>query len=384
VLTEACEEAITAVDKRRRTPLHFALSNAGRKTVPSAVRLLLSLNQDIVNSIDNGPLPLRVLAEYAHAIKSDDEEKDEKRESVFRCLEYLFKAEPDPTADFLTALQSVPEWLAERAVVMPVVQILINEKIAQPFPTAVIMMDFYMITMVIVSYSFNVVESINRRHNDDPTDDALAGLQLVPLYLGAGYFALRECIQIISLLALKSFHIWLSKPGNYLNVIFVFLVVFWAINMDMGTGDKNNFRIGAAVSLIVIWTKFLAYLRNMMIDFALFVYGVFYIVRRLAAFLTALLVILVAFAQMFFTVFQQTEYCRNQPNTGRDEALILEDTKCGTNMLRPYCSFWFSFINVYTMLLGEVDETSFQDSGVATALFIIFMFLVVILLANVL
>lgn len=36
------------------------------------------------------------------------------------------------------------------------------------------------------------------------------------------------------------------------------------------------------------------------------------------------------------------------------------------------------------MLLGEVDDTNFQDSGVATALFVIFMFLVVILLANVL
>lgn len=36
------------------------------------------------------------------------------------------------------------------------------------------------------------------------------------------------------------------------------------------------------------------------------------------------------------------------------------------------------------MLLGEVDETNFKDSGVAVALFVIFMFLVVILLANVL
>lgn len=38
----------------------------------------------------------------------------------------------------------------------------------------------------------------------------------------------------------------------------------------------------------------------------------------------------------------------------------------------------------YTMLLGEVDEKAFRDSGVATALFVVFMFLVVILLANVL
>jgi ankyrin repeat protein len=88
VLTEACPEAINAKDKRERTPLHFALSNAGRKTVPAAVRLLLSLNREIVNSIDNGPVPLRVLAEYAATIKREDENREEKRESVFRCLDY--------------------------------------------------------------------------------------------------------------------------------------------------------------------------------------------------------------------------------------------------------------------------------------------------------
>ena len=98
VLTEACPEAINAKDKRQRTPLHFALSNAGRKTVPAAVRLLLSLNREIVNSIDNGPVPLRVLAEYAATIKREDENREEKRESVFRCLDYLLKADPEPTA----------------------------------------------------------------------------------------------------------------------------------------------------------------------------------------------------------------------------------------------------------------------------------------------
>lgn len=98
----------------------------------------------------------------------------------------------------------------------------------------------------------------------------------------------------------------------------------------------------------------------------------------------ALGVILIAFAQMFYTVFQQTAYCNEQPNNELDDEAILQLTRCDANLLRPYCEFWDSFLNVYTMLLGEVDENDFEDSGVATALFVIFMFLVVILLANVL
>lgn len=313
VLTEACPEAINAKDKRQRTPLHFALSNAGRKTVPAAVRLLLSLNREIVNSIDNGPVPLRVLAEYAATIKREDENRDEKRESVFRCLDYLLKADPEPTAGFLTALQSLPEWLSERAVVMIGVQNLLNEKISRPFPTAVLMLDFYILVMIVISYSLNVTHSIELRFGGQDNSDAIPGRQLVPLYLGAAYFAGREIVQVMSLISLKSFSLWLYDPSNYLNVVFVFIILYWTGRMQTGSGNDDSFRIGAAVCITVIWVKFVAYLRNVMIDFAVFVGGVFYVVRRLAAFLTALCVILIAFAQMFFTVFQQSAYCKEQP-----------------------------------------------------------------------
>ena len=294
----------------------------------------MSLDPDIVNSIDRGPLPLRVLAEYALTIKTEDEKREEKRESVRRCLEHILNANPDPSADFLTALQSLPDWLSERAVVLPVVQIILNEKISQRFPTAVLMLDFYVLVMIIVSYSFNVVKSIELREEDKP--HSIDTIQLIPMYVGACYFALREVIQIISLISLKSFNIWLYNPSNYLNVAFVFLILFWAARMDTGTGTKENFRIGSALSVIIIWVKLLAYLRNMLIDFAVFVGGLFHVVRRLAAFLTALLIILIAFAQMFFTVFQQTDTCKNQSYVGlgpldddvlnRKLTLLLQDT----------------------------------------------------------
>lgn len=382
MLTDAYPEAIQTKDKRDRTPLHFALSNAGRRTVPSAVRLLLSLRREIVNSIDNGPLPLRVLAEYASTIRTEDEKREEKQESVYRCLEHLLSANPEPTADFLTALQSLPDWLSERAVVMPVVQNLLNEKISQRFPTAVLMLDFYMLVLVIVFYFRSVEKSIKLRFNDNVDDDALSTIELLPLYLGGIYFTVREIIQVISLLSLKSLNLYLYDRSNAVNVSFVFLVFFWTTRMNMGTGDRDSFRVAAAVSASIMWVKLLAYLRNMMIDFAVFVGGVFYVVRRLAAFLTALIVILVAFAQMFHTTFQQTPYCLDRVD--RDPELVLHETRCEVSQIRPYCNLWDSFLSVYTMLLGEVDENNFEDSGVATALFVIFMFLVVILLANVL
>jgi hypothetical protein len=101
-------------------------------------------------------------------------------------------------------------------------------------------------------------------------------------------------------------------------------------------------------------------------------------VQRLAPFLTTLLFILVAFSQMFLTVFRQTPYCTELPDQD-----FPPDEWCEAEY-RNYCQRWTSFLGVYSMLLGEVNEENFKSSTVATVLFCVFMFLVVILLANVL
>lgn len=389
-MTGAYPDAITTQDRRGRTPLHFALSNAGRRAAPAAVRLLVSFNRDIVNSRGGSSNPLRVLAGFAATIKEDYEQK----ESVHKCLEHLLNAEPEPTADFFTALQSLPDWLSEQAVVMEVVQTLLNEKISQRFPTMVLMVDFYVLAMVITSYSINVVESIDRRY--DPTlDDDIASTELIPLYLGGGYFLLREIVQMISLLSLKAFNVWVYDPSNWLNLIFVFLVLFWTVSMDSGNLSKENFKIGSALSVTILWVKLLAYLRNVLIDFAVFVGGVFYVVNRLVAFLISLGIILVAFSQMFYTIYLESSSCEEpsppvDPITGvpltPDEIYEerLAQIKCDEYEIFPFCDRWTAFLRVYTMLLGEVNENDFPDSYVAIAMFVSFMFLVVILLANVL
>jgi hypothetical protein len=391
------------MDRRGRTPLHFALSNAGRSAAPAAVRLLISLNRNIVNSINGGPLPLRVLAEFARTLRHAG---PEERESVERCLEHLLNARPNPTADFFTALQSLPEWLSSQAVILPVVQVLLNEKISQRFPTAVLMLDVYVLAMIIFFYSFRVVESIKLRFPTDghiPTaeESSIPGNKLIPLYLGVVYFFIREFIQIVSLISLKSVDLWLYSIGNWLNVAFIFLVLYWTVLMQLGTGERNRFQTGVALSVTILWLKLLAFLRNMLIEFAVFVGGLFYVLRRLVAFIMASTISLVAFSQMFYTVFQQTEYCQHQlysTLTG-DEILSLE--QCDNGLLAEFCHSFYTFLALYTMYLGNVNDNKFNDyfqyshnsSGYyfpghifsnATFLYIIFIFLVCILMSNVL
>jgi len=124
-------------------------------------------------------------------------------------------------------------------------------------------------------------------------------------------------------------------------------------------------------------------MRQLFIDFAVFISALFYVVRRLLAFMLALIICLVGFAQTFWTIFRKSDHCENyqkQQFSNDKTNYCLNDQES-----RPYCgSFWDAMLSVYTMLLGEVNEELFETSVYATLLFCLFMFLMVILLANVL
>ena len=358
MLTSAYDQGIMTRDYQGRTPLTFALSNAGRKASPVAVRLLLNSNKDMVNSTGGGPSPVKTLAQFAQNRAFETAE----RESVLKCLEHLLSFNPDPTADFFTALQSLPEWLKERAVVMKNVQTLLNMKIAQRFPTGILLSDFFVQIMVLIFYAWSIAKAVKQRC--DPADsrfrEPVDMSWLVPLYLGGGYFFVRALTQILSLLALGAFRVWFENPSNWLDVTYIFLVCFWAIAMtlepssrspDIGGCDDadEQFRTGAAISVVFMWMKFLAYLRNTYIDFAVFLGGLFYVVRRLVAFMLCLCITLIAFSQMFYTIYSRDpEVCLA---TGR---IDIQDFKCGDfSDAKPYCGRWTAFLNTFTMLLGK-------------------------------
>jgi hypothetical protein len=133
----------------------------------------------------------------------------------------------------------------------------------------------------------------------------------------------------------------------------------------------------AAITKGILWAAVIAFLKSTMVDFAVFVGGVVYVVRRLAAFLTAVAVILLAFAQMFYFVYVETDMCQPATDFGFDQM----ELQCRF----PHCTFEDSLMKVYTMMMGEIgDETRYATNLVAQILFVAYALLVVILLSNVL
>jgi len=407
VLTGEHKEGIRAHDRVGRTPLHFALSNAGNEASPTAVQHLLALDPELANINSNeGVLPLRVLADFANRFHPPS--NDPTCKSVRLCLEHFLNANPDPTPDFFTALQSLPIWLSEHAVVMPKVQALLNDKISQRFPSAILMLDSMILLLTIIFYSICVEESIIERFKEDPeVPPTIPSSKLIVLILSIGYFSLREMVQMISFISMKAFSIWMYDVTSWLNILFVSLICFWTITMGMGTLDNDLFRTGTALTVVFIWLKLAIFLRQTFQTFAVFCGAMIYILRRLTVFIIASFVFLLAFAQMFRTEKMYTEdficWCLEQDpkmnmtdgsgsiptcRCATNETIIgAENTTTATCVEKgdpfSYCNVFRAFLHMLTMLLGEVDDTEFPKSF-DKIFFILFMVFMVVILATVL
>ena len=305
--------------------------------------------------------------------KGIDQSEPERRSNVSDCLSMYLAAEPRAAADFLTAIQDLPEWLQDTAVVSKHVRNILNEKIVQRFPTSILMLDGIFLVVLIVCFAFTTRNHINLRFDPENYENTTS-FPLVLVFVGAGYFLLRELVQFASLASLGSLSSWWTDPANYLDMTVIVLSFYYGtLMLDVDKGGSNEaFRAGAAFTQGVLWVAIIVYLKSTLVDFAVFVGGVFYVVRRLVAFLIAVSVILFAFAQMFYFVYYDTSICI-APEGVEDSCRF------------PHCSFPYSLLKVYTMMMGEIgDETRYSTSLTAQILYVGYAFLVVILLSNVL
>jgi len=372
VLAEAYPDSLIAKENKGRSPMHLAMVNAHRAASPNVVRFLLeNSGSELVNGRDHdGYLPLHLLAMGLRGYKADGQEQ---RNNVSECLKQYLAARPTASADFLTALQDLPEWLQDVAVVSPHVRNILNKKIVQRFPTMVLILDFYFLMTIIVCFDIATREQIDARFEGSESNTLIP---IIILFFGGTYFLVRELVQIASLWSLGSFSSWFYDPTNWLDMAVIVLVYYYSVVMTSTSFGVPNesFRSGVAFTKGVLWCAVIYFLKSTLVDFAVFVGGVFYVLQRLLAFLLAVGVILLAFAQMFFIVYSESDICKKPDD-------ISEDAYCRF----PHCDFDTSFLKVYTMMMGEIgDETRYETSHVAQILYVAYAFLVVILLSNVL
>jgi hypothetical protein len=344
-----------------------------------------------------GNLPIHLLASCAQAIGAEERQElttDERRANCQKCLSLYLGARPRAEGHLLMGLQGLPDWLRDYAVLSPVVQRILNVKIAMRFPTAVTLMDFFFYVIVIIFFQFAVVRSLKDRKDNTTSDTKELNIYyLIPLFMASVYFFIREIVQMLSLATMGQFKAWASSFENWLDTFYSFLVMFWSIVMALEALPDEVFQPAAALSIAVFWVMILNFLQGIIVGFAVFVRGVLYVTKRLAAFLVSLVIILLAFAQIFLTLYKETGQCTDLVTfKGFPLNTTTFDTMNNTSSTEscepivdfPYCSFPHAIIRVFTMLLGEVKDNDFEGNVLTTIFYALFMFSCVIVLASVL
>ena len=360
VLLENYPDSITKRENKGRNPLHLAMVNAHRQSSPKVVGFLLEKNaSEIINVYDDdNHLPIHLLAMASRF----PPEKIYERKNAAECLQLYLDAKPKASADFLTAIQTLPEWLRDKAVISDHIQNILNHKIVMRFPTMILILDAFFLILVIVLFEITTGDTIdylftqNRtyapsqaptQYPDPESPGANQVLIVVTLFCGV-YFLLREVIQMISLVALGNFSSWLWDMGNWLDVTVIFFIFYFCgVMLTMSPVSNEAFRSGTAIAKGVFWASAISFLKSAQVEFSVFVSGVIYVVQRLAAFLLALCVILLMFAQMFYIVYAETDLCKCG---GYKDAMNPDASPF------PHCTFSGSLLKVYTMLMGEIGN----------------------------
>lgn len=218
------------------------------------------------------------------------------------------------------------------------------------------MLDGIMLVTMIVCFELATTRFVDQIVGGDENDHLSSAL--VMLYVTAAYFFLRELIQVIASLALGAFDSWLYDTTNWLDVLVIALVAYYTTAMTLGDPQDYNhhdnfdnlggFRTGTALTKGVLWTAVIFFLKSTQVDFAVFLNGVFYVVRRLVAFLLAMVVILISFAQMFWLVYLEQPVCKF--------SCPVDDNQCEAEMEGcnyPHCEFGDSFLKASRTNIGS-------------------------------
>jgi hypothetical protein len=244
------------------------------------------------------------------------------------------------------------------------------------FPTMILILDLMFLLLTIVFFEISSSKAIDYlfEEEDHPNMQQPDKLPVIITLVCGAYFLLREIVQVLSLLALGNFSSWIWEMSNWLDVLNIFFIFYFGAIMltNEPLVSMKAFRSGVAITKGILWMCVISFLKSTQVEFSVFVSGVFYVVQRLAAFILALLVILLMFAQMFYIVYAESEMCD------------CTDDNPDANPF-PHCSFPSSLLKVFTMMMGEIgNEMRYSTLPVAQFLYVAFAFLVVILLSNVL
>ena len=311
VVYEAYPAAIQVQDAQGRTPLHLALSSYRNIAVdPRVMNMLFS--ETVAQTQDRkGHVPLDVMLDNADVLPDSvpwawklAEANDPAVGTVYQrffhaSLLHLASSSSSPSAgrEILHELHALPQWVRRQACVSTFIQELLIEEVATPWKSALIMLDGFLLVGLLTVFRLQM------------NDYIVTGSYLATWYTFAVYaFAAARFLFLGTQAALAStlgqyndavmlnLWYWVDYAGMILAII-TSVLFNGTVNEDtllsMGTA-ATGFLWWSVVGYISRWSFAMAVFSGILRQLATYVFYV----------LLAFGIVIVAFGQMLYTVFQ--------------------------------------------------------------------------------
>jgi len=367
-----------------RTALHFAMSNASRHYSHDNIKVLIEASPEIVNKVDNrNKIPLHL---FYRGIPKNllsnvpdhqmDKKIEEQMKNIQQCLDNYLEGNPFPTPYFITTLTKLPPWLKDFAVSKDSVKNMLNYKITQRTPTVFLFLDILIYILVMIWLPRASMKYL-RYEKIDIRDVAL-------VFLAASYFLIRELMQIVSALYLKSFMKWVTDIGNLQDLLFCSIMMYLGKEFNKGADEcvtdssfteveamvlckakLTGVRVLCLLAYLLLYTGILRFIKSVLVEFSVFVNGVLFVLNQLTTFAIFIMMMLMAFSQVFTFLFIAGENCNGEE-------------------FFPYCNLGYSMIRNIQGLSGEVDPGPYLNNWSRILFFVLYVFGIIILLVNVL
>jgi len=288
-------------------------------------------------------------------------ETDKKTKELYDEFRYL--------DGLIPSMLALDHNMIEKAATTPIISKVLDRIITAPFGACLIFFDVVLLAMLIFTFQ----RSIRGFLLGEKPVYVIRWIYTANSF--AFYFVIKELGKGVALHNITTSRLFwtnlLLNGWSMVDILSIIMAITSSVTMrftlvDFDLTDSQRMRILLAVTTALLWIKFLAMMKTINRQLATFTLAIFEITRDIIWYIIILVIFVLSFAQMFYT-------------------LIVPDS-CYKKPLEDECDPDEYYLKVYTILLGDFGlfEREDFDNRVSLSLFIFFSMVVVILLMNVL
>ncbi len=287
------------------------------------------------------------------------------REETFKCMSNL--------PGFFPACLALGEGL-ENLSTSRVLRYVTASTIRKSISFFVLLLDFFYSIFLLMGYRLHVEFALSYDSVNGPENYATYKFLSIPMNFISGYFLLKEGITVFSLYLTSQTLArgYCTQVGNILDVASVVMVLSFGATLLHNAALLENQGFLASLTMMLLWLRIINAYKIMNSSFALFIYSVKEVIRKVKWFLLFILAIVFMFSDAVRAVVAARGDCL----TGNMEDPYIQE----------FCDDGFiaTTVRMYSVLVGDVSLEYFQSSDAMVTVFVFFSFFSIIILFNIL